>query len=46
VDQYRRFAFQPPYRLRHRVTWRNTQTHVDMIRPCMALHQFYAKLLA
>ena len=46
MDQYRRFAFQPPYRLRYRVTWRNTQTHVDMIRTCMALYQFYAKLLA
>ena len=46
VEQYRGFTFQPPYCLRHSVTWWDAQTHVDMIRPRMTFDQLYAKLIA
>ena len=44
VDQNGRLAFQPPYRLRHAISWRNAQTHVDMVWERMPLNQTYPKL--
>ena len=38
--------FQPPYRLRYRISWGDAQTHVDMVRLGVPLDQANTKLVA
>ena len=45
VYQNGRLTLQLPYCLSHRISWRNTQAHMDVIRHCMPFDKPCSKLL-